>query len=233
MARSSLVSIIIPTYNERENIKVLIPRIFSVLKNAEIIVVDDNSPDGTADTVRQLGKTRRVKLIQRPKKLGIGSAYKDGFRQAKGDVVFEMDADLSHDPSSLPDFVRALQTSDVVVGSRYIPGGRIEGWGIYRKAVSMIANMLARKLLQLRVHDVTSGFRAYRRSALRVFGKKEIRSDGYSFQLEVLYRMVSDGCSVREIPIVFRDRIIGKSKLGKIKEVVNYLLTVARLAAGR
>ncbi len=223
------ISIVIPTYNEKDNIAKLIPEIFSQI-GCEIIVVDDNSPDGTAGVVEGLAKKYNVKLIKRKGKLGIGSAYKAGFESASGDIIFEMDADFSHDPKHIKDFVQAIGNCDAVVGSRYIKGGTVVGWGFYRKAVSRTANFLAHFFLRIPVNDVTSGYRAYRKSALKKIDIERIKSEGYSFQLEILHYMVKAGLRINEIPIIFNDRRIGKSKLGK-KEIFNFARTVLRLLA--
>ena len=223
-----MITVVIPTYNERENIKKLLPGIFRTLKNAEVIVVDDNSQDGTADAIRAM-KLGSVRLISRPGKMGIGSAYKTGFRAARGDIIFEMDADLSHSPAFMPKMLRAInEGADIVVGSRYMPGGSIVGWGFYRKTVSKAANVLSHMLLGLGVNDVTSGFRAYRRTALESINMDEIESDGYSFQLEILCKLYRKGFKVKEVPIKFEDRKVGQSKLGR-KEMLNYIKTVMRL----
>lgn len=224
-----MISVVIPTYNEKENIKKLVPRIFNTLDNVEVIIVDDNSPDGTRDIVKTLQKKYNIKLIERPEKLGIGSAYKTGFRAARGDIIFEMDADLSHNPKFMPQFVEAIKNGyDIAIGSRYMKGGSIVGWGVYRTSVSRVANMLSHMILNINVSDVTTGFRAYKKSALKSIDLDEIRSDGYSFQLEILYRLFRKGYKIKEIPIIFEDRKLGESKLAK-KEMPNYIRTVLRL----
>ncbi len=224
-----MISVVIPTYNEKENIKKLVPRIFSILDNAEVIIVDDNSLDGTRDIIKTLQKKYNIKLIERPEKLGIGSAYKTGFRAARGDIIFEMDADLSHNPDFMQNFIDTIKSGyDVAVGSRYIKGGSIKGWGIYRKSVSKTANTLSRLLLKINVSDVTTGFRAYRKSALSSIDLDEIKSDGYSFQLEILFKLFKKGYKIKEIPIIFEDRKAGESKLAR-KEMLNYIGTVLRL----
>lgn len=227
-----LVSIIVPTYNERQNL----PRLVSALAETmrwpyEIIVVDDSSPDGTADLARDLAKTFPVRLLSRPHKGGLGSAYRDGFALATGDIIFEMDADLSHDPRYIPALVQAVvDGADVAVGSRYVEGGHINGWGAYRKLVSGVGNGLARYVLAIGVRDVTSGFRAYERDAAQIV--QDARSDGYAFQVETLWLAKKSGIRVDEVPITFENRAVGKSKLGP-GEFMRFLRTIARLRVTR
>lgn len=227
-----LVSIVVPTFNERQNL----PRLVAAIREAacwpyEIIVVDDSSPDGTADLARDLAKTHPIRLLSRPAKSGLGSAYRDGFLQAQGDVVFEMDADLSHDPRYLPDLVRAVMDgADIAVGSRYVPGGRIVGWGAYRKLVSGVGNGLARLALTVGIRDVTSGYRCYSRSAAAVV--QDAKSDGYAFQVEALWLAKKRGLRIAEVPITFENRTVGKSKLGPA-EFGRFLKTLARLRVSR
>ncbi len=224
-----MISIVIPTYNEKENIKKLIPRIFKVLKSPQVIVVDDNSQDGTAELVQSMQKKYRIRLIRRPRKMGIGSAYKTGFKAADGDLIFEMDADLSHNPDYLPEFVKAIESGyDVAIGSRYVNGGAIVGWGLYRKSLSKGANILSKAMLSCNINDVTTGFRAYKKPALLSIDFEKIKSDGYSFQLEMLYKLYKNGYKIKEIPIIFKDRKVGRSKLGR-KEMINYIYTILRL----
>ena len=227
-----LVSIVVPTYNERQNLPRLVA---AIAENArwpyEIIVVDDSSPDGTADLARDLAKTHPIRLLARPAKAGLGSAYREGFAQAKGDVVFEMDADLSHDPRHLPALVQAITDgADIAVGSRYIAGGRIVGWGVYRKIVSGVGNGLARVALMTGVRDVTSGFRCYSADAARVV--QDAKSDGYAFQVEALYLSRKRGLRIAEVPLTFENRTVGKSKLGP-SEFGRFLKTLARLRLTR
>ncbi|HIE34141.1 MAG TPA: polyprenol monophosphomannose synthase [Candidatus Altiarchaeales archaeon] len=234
-----MISIIIPTYNERENIKILIPKIFEVLESnslkGNLIIVDDSSPDGTALEVERLKNkypVERLKnkypieLIKRKSKLGIGSAYIAGFKKALeegADIIFEMDADLSHDPAKIPEFIKSLENSDIVLGSRYINGGRVEGWNIWRKTVSKGANKIAKLLLSLEAMDITSGYRAYKSKVLKVINLKGINSSGYAFQVELLFKAKQHGFRIKEIPITFVDRRHGKSKLSKI-EIINFFI---------
>ncbi|HWH09449.1 MAG TPA: polyprenol monophosphomannose synthase [Candidatus Thermoplasmatota archaeon] len=227
--RTRLVSIVVPTYNERQNLARLVASIDQHLKHRpyEIVVVDDSSPDGTGDLARDLAKTYPVRLLSRPAKSGLGSAYRDGFKAAKGDLVFEMDADLSHDPRYLPALIEAVeQGADVAIGSRYVPQGRVVGWGAYRKLVSGVGNLLAKVTLGLRTRDVTSGYRCYAREAADVV--QLARSDGYAFQVEALYLARKRGLRIAEVPITFENRTVGKSKLGP-GEFMRFLQTLARL----
>ena len=226
--RPHLVSIVVPTYNERQNLSRLVDAVAQHLALPyEIIVVDDSSPDGTADLARDLASKHPVRVLSRPEKSGLGSAYRDGFAAAKGDLVFEMDADLSHDPRYLSALVEAaLDGADVVIGSRYVEGGRIVGWNWYRKLVSGVGNGLAKIVLALGVSDVTSGYRCYHRDAAALL--QDVRSDGYAFQVEALWLARRHGLVVREVPITFENRTVGKSKLGA-SEFVAYLETLFRL----
>jgi len=224
-----MISIVIPTYNEKENIKKLILKIFQNLENPEIIVIDDNSTDGTSDVVKKLIKKYNVRLIERSKKIGIGSAYKRGFRVASGDIIIQMDADLSHDPLYLRQFIEKInQGYDIVIGSRYIKNGKITGWSKYRKLLSKVSNFLAYLLLKIPVNDVTTGFRAYKKNFLNKINLDEINSNGYSFNLEILFRSLEVEGKIVEIPIIFKNRRIGKSKLGN-KEIFYFLMTILRL----
>lgn len=223
-----LVSIVVPTYNERQNLPRLVAAIAeNVPWTYEIIVVDDGSPDGTADLARDLAKTYPIRLLSRPMKSGLGSAYRDGFALAEGDIVFEMDADLSHDPRFLPALVQAVMDgADIAVGSRYIDRGHVVGWGAYRRLVSGVGNTLARLMLRVGVRDLTSGYRCYARHAADVV--QDVRSDGYAFQVESLYVAKKRGLRIAEVPIVFENRVVGKSKLGP-SEFIRFVQTLGRL----
>ncbi|RLI90492.1 MAG: polyprenol monophosphomannose synthase, partial [Candidatus Altiarchaeales archaeon] len=228
------VSVVIPTYNERENIKDLIHEISDVFEkngiDGNLIVIDDSSPDGTAREVENLRERYPIVLIKRGQKLGIGSAYVTGFKKAidlNSDIIFEMDADFSHDPEYIPEFVKSLNNYDLVLGSRYIKGGEIENWSLWRKMMSKGANILARILLGLKVNDITTGYRAYRKETLQGIDLDKIKSNGYEFQAEILFRVVERGFGVKEIPIVFVDRRAGRSKLSKI-EIINFFIFCIR-----
>jgi dolichol-phosphate mannosyltransferase len=224
--------VVIPTYNENENIAALIPRI---LKHPrfQVLVVDDNSPDGTADIVREFSKTDpRINLLSRPSKQGLGTAYLAGFQQALQDgaqYIFEMDADFSHDPEYLPLLLQAAEDRyDLVLGSRYVPGGATTDWGMVRQLISRGGNFYARLILGLPVMDATGGFRCYRRSVIEALDLANVQSNGYSFQIELVYRTLRAGFRVGEIPIIFPDRRVGQSKMSR-RIVLEALLTVWRL----
>lgn len=212
-------TVVIPTYNERENIGTLIPHIIADPR-FKVLVVDDNSPDGTGQIVADLAQQcDRVGLIARSGKLGLGTAYVAGFKQALkagAQYIFEMDADFSHDPSYLPNLLRAAETDyDLVLGSRYIPGGATTDWGIMRRVISRGGSLYTRMILGLPIRDCTGGFRCYRRHVLESFDLDTVRSNGYSFQVEMLYRAYSHHFRVGEIPIVFPDRRVGASKMSR------------------
>jgi dolichol-phosphate mannosyltransferase len=231
------VSVIVPTYNESANLPIFIEKVNKIFSRkgitGEVIVIDDNSPDGTGQLAERL-RTRYkfLKVIHRPSKLGLGSAYKEGFRVAKGKLLFTMDADLSHDPTCMPRFIGGAERADVVVGSRYVEGGGIEGWGIYRKLVSKVANFLASIVVRADVKDITSGYRAYRREVLAKTPLKKIRSSGYAFQLEMIYEVKRRGFKIDSVPIVFTDRRKGKSKLG-MREIFSFLMLTIKLGLRR
>lgn len=214
---SSRVVLIIPTYNERENLPRLVERI-PATPAADLLFVDDGSRDGTAEWVRELA-TRRpgVHLLERPRKMGLGTAYVAGFRWAldRGyDLVFEMDADLSHDPSEIPNFARkAEEGADLVVGSRYVDGIRIINWPLRRLILSRFASAYTRFWTGLPLTDPTSGFKCFRREALAALDLGRIRSNGYAFQIEVSYYLWRKGFRLAEVPIVFTDRHQGVSKM--------------------
>lgn len=228
------VSVIIPTFNERGTIKELLRRIFVLgISGLEVIVVDDSSSDGTLEVLRSLKRRYPVTVILRPRKLGLGSALKDGLALAKtrgAQVAITMDADLSHDPAVIPKMLERMQQAgtDLAVGSRRIAGGEIAGWGPARHAMSRAAMAMARAILGLTVRDVTSGFRAYRRRVLETVDFARAQSTGYAFQEEMIFRTQRAGFKIEEIPIVFQDRTHGKSKLG-IKDIMEFFITVLRL----
>ena len=226
------VTIVTPTYNERENISKLVPAIFSLkISGLSVIVVDDNSPDGTADVVRELSHRYSVRVLHRAKKMGIGSAYVAGMSAAiqnGAEAIFEMDADFSHDPQDLPKMLETLNKCDVVIGSRKIAGGKIIGWGWIRQAMSSGAMWFSRKILGLKTHDVTAGFRCFRAEVLKNINIGSIQSNGYAFQEELLYRVEQKGYRVTEIPVTFVDRQLGKSKLSK-KDIIEFFIRMIQL----
>ncbi|HUI93374.1 MAG TPA: polyprenol monophosphomannose synthase [Chitinivibrionales bacterium] len=211
------VLIIIPTYNEKENIGLIIPEIKALLPDAHVLVVDDNSPDGTSALVKELAeKLPGIFVLDRPKKEGLGRAYVAGFTWAlerKYEFVFEMDSDFSHDPKYLPDFLNAIKDNDLVIGSRYIRGVNVVNWPMFRLLLSYFGNLVARILTGVPVRDCTAGFKCFRRKVLEAIRLDEIDSSGYSFQVEVNYMTWKRGFRIAEIPIVFTDRKRGVSKM--------------------
>jgi len=222
--------VIIPTYNERENIESIIREVLKQNIPVDVLVVDDNSPDGTGDIVRRLQKRDgRIHLIERSGKLGLGTAYIEGFKWAikSGyDFVFEMDADFSHNPNDLPRLYHALNDFDLVIGSRYIRGIRVENWPLSRKLLSYSANLFARFVTGVPVRDLTAGFKGIRSCVLKKLDLEKIKADGYGFQIEIHYYTYWNGFRVKEIPIVFVDRRAGKSKMSKqiIKEAFQVVI---------
>jgi dolichol-phosphate mannosyltransferase len=214
------VLVVVPTYNERSNIRVLIPQLFnSIADDCNVLVVDDASPDGTGTEVRAIARRRdRLHLIERPRKLGLSTAYVTAFEwgiHAGCSAIVQMDADLSHDPRSVPQLLGALSQADVVIGSRYVAGGAVENWGRFRRLLSRAGNFYARVLLGFGVRDSTSGFRAYRSEALAEQDLEQIRSEGYAFQIEMTHRMWLARRRIEEVPITFTERREGKSKLSR------------------
>lgn len=227
--------VIVPTFNECENITALLPRILSY-PELSVLVVDDGSPDGTGDIVAaHAAHNPRVHLLRRAGKQGLGTAYVAGFRYALAhgaEYVFEMDADFSHDPRYLPELLHAAETAyDLVIGSRYVAGGGTTDWGIGRQLISRGGNVYARTILGLPLADMTGGFRCYRRQALEAVQLETIRSNGYSFQIEMAYRVHCAGLHVGEVPIVFPDRRVGESKMSK-HIVFEALANVVKLRMG-
>jgi len=211
--------VIIPTYNEIDNIATIVPDVLHQDPGFDVLVVDDGSPDGTAQAVRDLGEyNHRVFLLERSHKMGLGSAYIAGFQWAireRYPLIFEMDADFSHSPDSLPEFLRNIVDSDVVLGSRYLHGVTVVNWPLRRLILSVGANIYARVITGLPVKDCTGGFKCFRREVLEAIPLERISSDGYSFQIEVNWYVWKHGFRMREIPIVFVDRRIGISKMSR------------------
>ena len=211
--------IVIPTYNERENIAEILSDILRVAPAADVLVIDDNSPDGTGRLADELAAGEpRIHVLHRPGKLGLGTAYIAGFHYAieRGyELVFEMDADYSHDPSYLPSFFTAIEGADLVIGSRYVRGGGTPNWSALRKFISGGGNIFARAVLGIPIHDCTAGFRCYRTAALRTLNLARIHTQGYAFQVEMAYLFWKLGFRVREVPIIFVDRRVGKSKMSR------------------
>jgi dolichol-phosphate mannosyltransferase len=231
------ITVVIPTYNERENIRTLIPAILGLGPHYRVLVVDDGSPDGTGAVADDLAAAHpeRVHVVHRPRKAGIGPAYVAGFRAAlAGDaaLIAQMDADLSHDPADLARLVAATETADLALGSRYVPGGRTVGWPLYRRLLSRAGGRYARAVLGVFVTDLTGGFKVFRRDALAALDLDAIRSDGYAFQIETTYRLLKDGFRVTETPIAFTDRVAGASKLSR-RIVFEAILVVWKLRLDR
>lgn len=209
---------VIPTLNEAEHLEELLESVLSTSRNISVLVVDDGSSDGTLAIAQRLAHNEQVDLLSRQKKLGLGKAYVDGFSWGleKGfDFYVEMDGDLSHDPAQLPELIDAARASGVAIGSRYVPGGRVVGWSKPRHLLSRTGNVYAKMMLGFPVADSTSGFRCYRRETLEAIGLRSIQSEGYAFQIEMTYRAWKAGHKVREVPITFRERTSGKSKMSQ------------------
>lgn len=211
--------IIIPTYNEIDNVEKIINSVLSQSPEIEILIIDDNSPDGTAAKVKELmAADSRIKLLERPRKLGLGTAYVTGFRFAiehSYDYVFEMDADFSHDPNDVKRFLREIESNDLVIGSRYSDGVSVVNWPMKRLLLSYFANIYAKVVTGVPVDDLTGGFKCYRVSFLRKIDLGRIKSDGYGFQIEIDVKIYKKGGRVAEIPIIFRDRVDGYSKMNR------------------
>jgi len=225
-----LISILLPTRNE-PLVHILVEDIRKVMKEVsepyEIVAID-KSDDGTYERLNQMNVT----VIQQ-KSEGLGGALREGLKAVQGDVVITMDADLSHDPTHIPSFIeKAKETFDVIIGSRRMPGGGIEGWNWRRKIISFGGNFVGRKIAGVNISDLTSGYRLYKRNVLEGIGLDEIKSTGYSFQLEILARSIRKGFKVGVVPIVFHDRRQGRSKLSK-KQWLGFFLTALRIRFGR
>ncbi|MBI4514761.1 MAG: polyprenol monophosphomannose synthase [Deltaproteobacteria bacterium] len=211
--------VVIPTFRERENIGRLIPAVLHQDPGISVLVVDDNSPDGTADIVRELAAAdSRVALLSRAQAQGIGPAYKAGFIEALrngADYIVQMDADFSHPAEMLPEFIREMRDYDIVLGSRYLNGITVVNWPIERLLLSYFGNWYSRRITGLPNHDVTGGFKCWRREVLDRIGLERVRSNGYAFQIEMTYRAWRLGYRIKEIPIIFMDRTDGDSKMNK------------------
>jgi dolichol-phosphate mannosyltransferase len=220
------VTVVIPTYNERDNIEKLASMILSQDERINILFVDDNSPDGTGEIADRLAaNTARVRVLHRAGKLGLGSAYREGFKIAladRADYIIEMDADFSHDPSMLPLFIEMMSRYDVVVGSRYINGVSVVNWPIRRLILSYFASVYTRIITGLHLSDCTGGFKCFKREVLESIDLGSVKSDGYSFQIEMNYRCFEQGFNIGELPIIFVDRHAGTSKMSKqiVREAV-------------
>ena len=213
------VAVVIPTYNERDNIRPITARVRSAVPGADLLIVDDNSPDGTGKIADELAAAdKHIHVLHRPAKAGLGAAYIAGFEAALDqgyDTVVEMDADGSHQPEDLPKLLAALAGADIVLGSRWIPGGKTLNWPKSRELLSRAGNAYARIMLRIPLRDITGGYRAYRASALWKIGLEDVESVGYSFQIDLVRRAVQAGLALAEVPIMFVERTQGTSKMSK------------------
>jgi len=227
--------VVVPTYNERDNIEQLVAEVFRQGPDIRLLIVDDNSPDGTGEFVERLAADNpRLKVLHRAGKLGLGSAYREGFKVALAmgaECIIEMDADFSHDPAMLPKFIAMMDTHDLVIGSRYLNGISVVNWPLRRLMLSYFASIYTRFITGLRISDCTSGFKCFRREALESIDLETIKSDGYSFQIEMNYRCMEKGFRIGEIPIIFIDRHAGTSKMSR-KIVREAVLMVWKLKIG-
>ena len=228
--------VVIPTYNERQNVARLLHRLFSLKKDMSVIVIDDNSLDETWKIVRQLmAKYKNLYIKRRSGKLGLGTAYKAGYDfgfQRNFDYIITMDADFSHNPEVIPLFLREIHKADLVIGSRYVKGGGIRNWSLFRHVLSKGANLFTRIALGFAIKDWTSGYRCYRARALETIDLNSIRTSGYSFLVEILFMIKNGAFKIREIPILFEDRQFGKSKISK-SEIIKGACNVFRLGLAR
>ncbi len=243
----SRVAVLIPTYNERENLPRIVRRVREEVPEVDVVVLDDASPDGTGEVADELAAADpQVRVIHRPGKHGLGAAYLEGFRwamEAGYDAVVEMDADGSHQPEHLPALLEAARDADLVIGSRWVRGGSVVNWPAYRKALSVGANVYTKALLGMPVNDATAGYRVYRVAALRTMGLADVASQGYCFQVDLTWRAIRHGLTVVEVPITFVEREVGASKMSRdimaesLRRItswgVGYRGAQVRAAAGR
>ncbi len=211
--------IIIPTYNEMDNIKNLIHELLELYPNSNILIVDDNSPDGTSDFVKKMGdQDKRIHLLWREKKMGLGTAYVAGFKymlENGYDYAVQMDADFSHDPKDIEKFMKKLNEYDLIIGSRYKTGVNVINWPMRRLLLSYFANYYSRFITGLPIHDCTGGFKCFKRDVLKSIDLSKIKSNGYSFQIEMNFKAWKKGFKLGEVPIIFTDRVQGKSKMNR------------------
>jgi dolichol-phosphate mannosyltransferase len=229
--------VIIPTYNEKENVRGIVPAVLAQTPVVDVLVVDDSSPDGTGEIVAEMAKSEpRIHLLRRPGKEGLGRAYIAGFKwglERGYEFLQEMDGDFSHDPKEIPNFLKAIENADLVLGSRYKDGIRVVNWPLKRLVLSKGASIYVRIITGLPVMDPTGGFKCFRREVLEAFALDSIRSNGYAFQIEMSYQAWLKGFRVVEIPITFTDRYAGKSKMsGKIIREALWMVWVMALAHG-
>ena len=227
------LAVVIPTYNEKETIQILIEKLFSEIKpivdELHVVIIDDSSPDGTANIVTDLSdKFQKISLIQRPTKLGLGSAYKDGFNHVlekiDSDLIVQMDADHSHNPSEIVTMLQEIEGYDFVVASRHMPNSSIVGWGVGRQMTHSFAGIIARISARIDIKDSTSGFRMFKRETLQSLEFDKIESDGFAFQIEMLYQLKQKGFRGLEMPTIFVNRKSGKSKMGGT-EIMQFIKT--------
>ena len=230
------VAVCLPTFNEAENVGLMLDALLAVFAehqiNGHVLVIDDSSPDGTAAIAEEHGRDDpRIAVLRRPRKEGLGLAYRDGFRRVLDDgaeVVVQMDCDFSHDPEAVPSLLAALDDADFALGSRYVRGGGVVGWPLLRQAISKGGCLYARLVLGIPVHDLTGGFKAWRSGVLEYLLGRSIDARGYGFQVQMTYEAILAGYRVKEIPIIFRDRVRGKSKM-HVGVVTEAALMVPRL----
>lgn len=224
--------VVLPTYNERENLEPMVLSILTHLPSATVWIVDDNSPDGTGEIADDLSSSEpRVEVLHRATKLGLGTAYVEAFRRALQrdfDCIVQMDADFSHDPSYLPTLLATLSDADLVLGSRYVAGGGTRNWSLFRRLVSRAGNLVARLGLEIETRDATGGYRAYRRATLERLQFETLGLRGYGFQIEVIYQVERAGMRITEIPITFVERVAGRSKMSKAIALEAFLYIVRR-----
>jgi len=226
-------AIVLPTYNEAENLPQLVAAIFDLaIPDLSVIVIDDHSPDGTGQIADDLAQKYPISVIHRSGKLGLGSAYRDGFDHCLkfgAEYIFEMDADFSHQPKDLPRLLKAVRGgADLAIGSRKIPGGQIIGWNWRRQLYSNGAMSFARLLLGLKTHDITAGFRCFSAAALKKIDYHAVQSNGYAFQIEMIFRLEKAGLKITEVPVTFPDRRLGRSKLGS-KDIWEFFALIFKL----
>ncbi len=221
-------SVLIPTYNEKENVLVLIPQLLELPFINEVIIIDDGSRDGTKEVVEKFERINpKVKLLERGAKLGLGTAYKDGIKRATFGYIVTMDADLSHDPLDLHKFVSKIKDADLVIGSRHLKNSCIINWGLYRTVIHLLANFLARIILGIKLTDITSGYRVYRASIIKKI-VNDIKSKGFGFQLEILFYIYKSKYKIEEVPIKFINREKGFTKFN-LFEILDFIITLLRL----
>lgn len=236
MTQSQRALIIFPTYNERENIEKIVHAVLPLDARISVLIVDDNSPDGTGKIADRLAEQQeKVNVLHRANKEGLGKAYLDGFRWALDhdyDFIMEMDADFSHGPEFIKDFLREIQNHDLVIGSRYISGVNVINWPMFRLMLSYFANVYTRVITRLPLRDATGGFKCFRRQVLESIDLDAVRSSGYAFQIEMSMRAWKKGFKIKEIPIIFVDRVAGDSKMSKkiMREAI-WMVWLLRLKA--